>query len=478
MLRDKITKNISEIEIDFNENKLNSENVLSGFKAMKLTEHFSEFSNFKKDGYSFQWVISLLLWMLARGNKTVNSSLSELNEQGIQIGKDVFFRLKNNETINWRRILWYIATKFIAITEKEDVEKKPKCLILDDTLIEKTGKNIEKIGKVYDHVSHSFKLGFKMLVALYWDGKSSIPLDFALFSEKGNREDKPYGMSKKELRRQYCKKRMKDAEGQKRIKELDKSKIEMAIQMFYMAVFHSLSIDYVLCDSWFTCQSLVLAVRSQNVHLIGMYKFVKTKFLYRGKSLTYKEIRNSFNIKNVKRCRKMRLQYFRADVQMGDVPVTLFFSRQGTNGDWKVFLSTDTNLSFVKLIEIYQIRWSIEVFFKETKQLLNLGGSQSSNFDAQIADTTITLLAYILLSFRFRYEHYVSKGALFKAMNADNLRQTLDMRLLGLFIEIAQTIAEILEIDATDLFAKILLNPKVAQMFAPQIDNCLYKSDL
>jgi len=48
--------------------------------------------------------------------------------------------------------------------------------------------------------------------------------------------------------------------------------------------------------------------------------------------------------------------------------------------------TTDTNLSFKKLVEHYQVRWTIEVFIKEAKGLLNLGGCQSSNFDAQIAD--------------------------------------------------------------------------------------------
>jgi hypothetical protein len=34
-------------------------------------------------------------------------------------------------------------------------------------------------------------------------------------------------------------------------------------------------------DSWFTCDALIQAIRSvkhQKVHLIGMYKFAKTKF--------------------------------------------------------------------------------------------------------------------------------------------------------------------------------------------------------
>jgi hypothetical protein len=126
------------------------------------------------------------------------------------------------------------------------------------------------------------------------------------------------------------------------------------------------------------------------------------------------------------------------------IAVTLFFTRQGKGGKWKVFLTTDTKLSFVKLMEIYQIRWSIEVFFKEAKQLLNPGGCQSNDFDAQIADTTVSMIAYILLSFRYRYEHYESMGELFRAMNAECLLQTIDKRLWGLFLELLREICEAL----------------------------------
>lgn len=70
--------------------------------------------------------------------------------------------------------------------------------------------------------------------------------------------------------------------------------------------------------------------------------------------MNYKDINAS--IKGVKRCRRMKFQYKRADVMLGDIPVTLFFSRQGNNSKWKVILTTDTKLSFVKLIKIYQIR--------------------------------------------------------------------------------------------------------------------------
>ena len=474
MLRDKGKKSIEEIKMDFNPDRFTEEKVTRIFKALKITESLSEFNYVKKSGYSVKMVLSLLLVIVVTGNKTVLSSLSDLYEQGITTGKDVFYRLKNNEHICWRRILWHIVMKFIGIATSDphaDEPEKRRCLIFDDTTLEKSGKKMEKLGRVWDHVKQRSVLGFKLLVMLYWDGKSSIPLDFSLHREKGQKQEKPYGMNKKELRRQFSKKRIKESESCQRIKELDMDKIGMMLKMFYSAVYHCLRIDYVLVDSWFTCEALIRACIGEGIHLIGMYKIAKTKFLYRGKAMTYSEINNS--ISKPKRCRSLKYHYKRADVMLGDTPLTLFFSRQGTNGKWKVFLTTDISISFMKLVELYQIRWTIEVFNKEAKGLLNLGGCQSSNFDAQIADTTISMIAYILLSFRFRYEHYESKGALYRSMNAEYLRMTLDRRLWELFLETIQVIAQIWNLDADDLLERVLKNHDAEQLLKRFLDNGL-----
>jgi hypothetical protein len=459
MLRAKDIKKIEEIQTDFNSEHFDVEKIMSIFKSMKLTDSFSEFNKLKRSVYSFKLVLSLLTVIVVTAHKTVSSSLSSLSGYGIRIGKDVFYRMKNNETISWRRILFHICMKFIQITSTNSIlteSGKPRYLIFDDTTVEKSGKKMEYIGRVWDHVKQRSVLGFKILVMLYWDGISSIPLDFSIHREKGKRESYPFGMRKKDLRRQYSKKRIKGSESGKRVNELDTNKIDMMLAMFYRAVYRCLKIDYVLVDSWFTCESLIRAVAGEGIHLIGMYKIAKTKFLYRGRMLTYSGINKQIN--QPIRCRTLGLHYKRADVLYGGIRLTLFFSRKGKRGDWKVLLTTDTSLSFIKLIEHYQVRWTIEVFNKEAKGLLNLGGSQSGDFDAQIADTTITMIAYILLSFRYRYEHYESKGALYREMNAECLRITLDKRLWGLFIETIRIIADIFDIDADDLLERILTN--------------------
>jgi hypothetical protein len=465
MLRNKGIKKIEEIQADFNPEKFTSEKLIGIFKAMKLTDSFSEFNYFKARGYGFKAVLSLLIVMTVMVNKTVSSSLSNLYEYGIIIGKDVFYRLKNNEKVCWRRILWHIGMKFLRLTESNSPAeelKKPRYLIFDDTTIEKSGKKMEYIGRVWDHVKHRSILGFKILIMLYWDGKSSIPLDFSIHREKGKREARPYGMSEKDLRKQYSRKRGKDSESRKRIKELDTSKIEMMLKMFYSAVYRCLKVDYVLVDSWFTCEALIKAVIEHGIHLIGMYKIAKTRFSYQEKCLTYSEINK--RISQVKRCGSLNLYYKRANVVYGNIPLTLFFSRKGKRGDWKVLLTTDTGLSFKKLIEHYQVRWTIEVFNKEAKGLLNLGGCQSSNFDAQIADTTLSMITYILLSFRFRYEHYESKGALYRSMNAECLRMTLEKRLWELFLETIRIVATVFDVDADDLLRRILTNAEAEQL--------------
>ncbi|MFA7492012.1 MAG: hypothetical protein WCZ43_00625 [Proteiniphilum sp.] len=60
---------------------------------------------------------------------------------------------------------------------------------------------------------------------------------------------------------------------------------------------------------------------------------------------------------------------------------------------------------------------------------------QSSNFDTQVMETTVSMIIDQLLTLRFRYDNYESKEVLYRAMNGKVLRETLDRRLWGLFLE-------------------------------------------
>lgn len=460
MLQSKDTIKISELKNGFTPRWFEPDFILGSLKSFSFSSMCKVLNPLKKKGYNIDFILSCLVSLPFVGLKTVNAFKGSIMSQHIKACKDSFYRLKNNPLICWRSILWMFAIKFIRLCENQEDEqqKHPRCLIFDDSTLQKSGKRIEKVSRIWDHVSHSWILGFKLLVMGYWDGTSFVPFDFSLHRERGSNKEKPYGLKRKELRKQYNKKREHGSHSWQREKEADISKIDSALKMFWRAISQGVKVDYLLMDSWFTCDAFIQAVgkvKRQTVHLIGMYKTPKTKFSYNGEDLTHKQIMN--NLGKAKRCRKLRLHYKEALVDFKGTPVKLFFSRQGLNGKWRVFIATDTEISFVRMIEIYQIRWTIEVFFKEAKQLLGLGKCQSNDFDAQIADTTISMMQYIMWTLRYRFDTYESKGALFDHIKETTVQLRLDQRLWGLFIELVNLIEQLFDgLDERELFVKML----------------------
>lgn len=326
-------------------------------------------------------------------------------------------------------------------------ENATRCLIFDDTDIVKTGNTIEGISKVYNHVSKTYYLGYKLLVAGYWNGSVFIPVDFSLHRESKTSKLK-YGLTKKQRKAQKKIPRCSKTLASKRYKELNKKKTEVVVQMFSRVVKRKISVDYILIDTWFTSVGLLEKLRSisNSTHIIGMYKY-NSKIKIGSKTISLSQLKKQKN--KPKRCRKFNYYYHSYITQIDDLKVAVYISKRGKNGKWKTLITTDTNLKFVDAIEIYSIRWSIEVFFKEAKQLFGLGKCQSTNFDVQIAQITITMTQYLLASIRYRMDAYETIGGLFKDLKQDYIENKLNIRILA----VAQLIIGVLEkiIDSIDI---------------------------
>ena len=120
--------------------------------------------------------------------------------------------------------------------------------------------------------------------------------------------------------------------------------------------------------------------------------------------------------------------------------VKLYFCRFPYQKKWRLFLSTDTSLAFMSMMEIYCTRWTIEVFFKENKQYLKLGTCQSRDFDAQIAHVTTCYFLYIFLAYFRRVNAYESLGSLFEVIKDELVEKNMAERLWELFEELLQTV--------------------------------------
>jgi hypothetical protein len=348
--------------------------------------------------------------------------------------KDTLYRLKNNEWFSWRRLLYGVAKAFVKLVNPENLPSRGiTAFIVDDTTAQHTGFKMENITYVFDHILRKTVYGFKILALTFFDGISNIPLDFTIHTEKK--------LERKKAKKQYKKSVAPNSNGGKRRKEADTSKIVQAIAMIKRAVKNGFIADYILCDAWFTSKEFIQTIRGIKngaMHVIAGIRNDTRKYGFIGQLFNAKEIICILkSIGAEHRCRQLNIRYMEAVVEYEGIgEVKLFICRYPGQKKWRVFITTNTALSFVEMMKIYGIRWTIEVMFRETKQYLQLGSCQSQDFDAQIANTTISFMQYTFLSYLKRMGSYETVGELFRFIQQDICEKNLAERLWGLFEEL------------------------------------------
>ena len=149
------------------------------------------------------------------------------------------------------------------------------------------------------------------------------------------------------------------------------------IRMVRRAVKHGIVANYLLTDSWFLCENMISKIRKIKngaIHILSMCRMDKRKYSINNGEHSAKAIlkQSKQNRKNIKRSKKYRAYYIEQAAEYKGFKVKLFFVRLTKRSKWKLLVTTDTSLTFTSAYELYANRWSIEVFFKECKQLLGL----------------------------------------------------------------------------------------------------------
>jgi hypothetical protein len=287
-----------------------------------------------------------------------------------------------------------------------------------------------------------------------------------------------YGLPPSKYRKQYKKYRSEDSPGYQRRKEADQSKSGNVINMLRRVIKRGFVFDYVLFDSWFFSKEILECIESFHskcIKLIAMIKMNKT--LYKdcldnqeGKA---SELRKKYRKKS-KRSRKFNATYIKVPVWYGNRRLNMFFIRIGSGTKWKCMVTNDLNLSFNKLMEIYHIRWSIEVFFKDAKQYLQLGKCQCNNFDSQIGAATLCMMQYIMLLLYKQMHYGQSLGSIFDMLGTQAQQENISRYLLELFWDVILRIGKILKVDCFELFEEILSDnqraDEIIELFSPVLE--------
>ncbi len=428
------------------------------FARFSLGHMLSRMGMKKEQGYSLvQLIMAICIFRVC--GETIRSAYATRFHGLATTGKNCYYRLLERASMDWRRLLLAMSVRFHVILRKENVKAAdgPTCLILDDTTLEKTGIHMEGISRVFDHVKGHCVLGYKLLLCAYSDGKSTLPVDFTVHSEKGR--DNSYGLTDKQRKARFKKKRQRGSFTATRFSELDEDKVSMGIEMVKRATERGLQADYVLCDSWFTCERLLREVRSAGdgkMHFLGLAKFGRTKYEVEGHLHNAQCLVTKYERTKTHYCKKYKCSYIRLKGKLGDVPVLIFLIHYGRKRKWNVLVSTDMSLSFVEAFELYQMRWGIEVLNKETKQYLGLGKFQGRDFDKLIADCTLCYMTYIVMALDKRINEYETTGQLFVVLKDSLIELTLWKRILSALEHCTEHLCKMVSVPFDELLESIV----------------------
>jgi len=193
----------------------------------------------KREGVAPYLVVLHFIYMLVMNKKIPTF----INQSSDSFKKDTYYRLLQNSSYNWRKLLSLTTLKIVKLLHKLQDPSSVKVLIIDDTVEGKTGKYIEGSRDALWSNKEKRKIrGINVVSLNYSDGYSNFMLDFAI--AMGN-----YARVKIE---KFTKELDFRTTAYKRRLEIMKGKSQIALYLVKRAIKSGIQADYLLVDSWYS----------------------------------------------------------------------------------------------------------------------------------------------------------------------------------------------------------------------------------
>ena len=359
----------------------------------------------KRSGTPISEVIfGLMLWLWLQKESIAMFARDCLQDT---LGKDVLYDTMNREDLNWRKFHEQVAHKTVQTLKASG----KKAYVVDDSIKQRFGKKMPGISSHFDHTSGRYMMGQQVLTLGLSCDEGFVPLDSELFIS----QTKAIALHEAfEDGRSIAAKRYRTAQ--------QCTKPEMVNAMIKRALNAGIMADYLLADAWFGTKAMIRL--TQETALVPVLRMKKNNLKYRfSEYVRGNMVNRELDLRALyKRCvrkawqpipgQKYQAKVVDVELNLAEskdseewVKVRLLFVRgnagdtQATAGkhDWAVFLTTDTALSAADMLELYAMRWAIEVYFKEAKQHLGFLKEQSNHYAAYIASIHLTAIRFCLL---------------------------------------------------------------------------------
>jgi hypothetical protein len=340
---------------------------------------------------------ALLVWPLLKV-KSLHCFCAELCQ--ILAGKvSVLYDFLGREDINWRGLSSELAHK--VYREMDLGSPAQRAFVVDDTSKARAGRKVQGTSCYFDHTEGTTRKGHQVLQLGLAGEKGFVPVEAQIVMGEKSAVDKPKDKPFKDQRSSA-------ARDMSRARQ--QSKHQLFRDMLQRALRAGLSAWYVLADAWFGCKENIACCLDNK--LIGIFQMKRGNmaYHYQGRSYTAKElylkVRRRLRPINRQARYKTASLIVSLNLQTQErqaarwVKVRLVFSapvRASHAQTWVIFLCTDVTLCDQKILEVYALRWSIEVYFKEIKQHLGFLKEQSGRYQLAYASVHLAAMRYLLL---------------------------------------------------------------------------------
>jgi SRSO17 transposase len=351
----------------------------------------------------------LMLWVWLKSNSVAMFARESMSTFSAS-GRDALYTALNREDWNWRRLHLEIARKAVRSTCQTS---STKAFVLDDSIKIRHGKKMPGVSSHFDHTSGLHVMGQQVLTLGLSTECGFVPLDSELFTSKVKARalQQPFVDG-----RSIAAKRYRVA--------ADQTKPQMAKAMIARALRAGFAAAYLLADSWFGTKTTI--IMAEEAYLIPILRMKKNLMKYRlTEVLDGKIVRSEMNVnelfKSRVRCKWERISGLPYEAKVVDIElnlnessdkakcwrkVRLLFVRgivegdkaQAGKHDWAVFLTTDMGMEPLRILELYAMRWAIEVYFKEAKQHLGFLKEQGVHYASYIASIHLAAIRFCMLS--------------------------------------------------------------------------------
>ena len=352
----------------------------------------------RSDGEALVNVLcALLVWPLLKV-KSLHCFCCELCQ--ILEGKvSVLYDFLGREDINWRGLASQVARR---VDRANDLgARSQRAFVVDDTSQARSGRKVEGTSCYFDHTEGRHRKGHQVLQLGVAGEKGFLPIEAQLVTGKKGAVDKPKDKPFRDQRSSAARDLRRAREHGK--PQLFREMLQRALEAGFRAV-------YVLADAWFGCkENIACCLKNQLTAILQMKRGLLT-YRYRGRDYTAYQLYGMVQRRLRPATRKARFKTASLVVSLNLetdphqpaqwAEVRLVFSApvRATSADtWVIFLCTDAKLSEAKILEVYSLRWSIEVYFKEIKQNLGFLKEQSGRYQLAYASVHLAALRYLLL---------------------------------------------------------------------------------